>query len=69
MNHNFTVEEVNLICVFAGESRSEVIEDMQSALPYIDDADMEELVHRVIKKLRSMRETEFRELKLIKTED
>ena len=25
MNHNFTVEEVNLICVFAGESRSEVI--------------------------------------------
>ena len=39
MNHNFTVEEVNLICIFAGESRSEVIEDIERALPYLDDSD------------------------------
>ena len=37
MNHNFTVEEVNLICIFAGESRSEVIKDMERALQYQQD--------------------------------
>ncbi len=29
MKHNFTVEEVNIMCIFAGESRSEVIEDIE----------------------------------------
>ncbi len=33
MKHNFTVEEVNLICIFAGESRGEIIEDIERALP------------------------------------
>ena len=45
MKHNFSVEEGNLICVFAGESRSEVIEDIERALQYLDDPDMEELSH------------------------
>ncbi len=51
MKHNFTVEEVNYICIFAGESRSKTIEDMERALPYLDDPDMEELSNRVIEKL------------------
>lgn len=61
MNHNFTVEEVNLICVFAGESRSEVIEDIERALPYLEDTDMLELTNRVIGKLRNMTDDEFLE--------
>lgn len=68
MNHNFTVEEVNLICVFAGENRSEVIEDMERALPYLEDTDMEELSHRVIKKLRDMTDKEFEQLELAEAE-
>lgn len=68
MNHNFTVEEVNLICIFAGESRSEVIEDMERALPYLEDTDMEELSHRVIKKLRDMTDKEFEQLELTEAE-
>ena len=64
MNHNFTVEEVNLICIFAGESRSEVIEDIERALPYLDDPDMVELSNRVIGKLRGMTDEEFEELEL-----
>lgn len=59
MKHNFTVEEVNLICIFAGESRSEVIEDIERALLYIDDLDMEELSHKVLGKLRNMADEEF----------
>lgn len=68
MNHNFTVEEVNLICIFAGEGRSEVIEDMERALPYLDDPDMEELSNRIIGKLQNMTDEEFEQLELVEAE-
>ena len=68
MNHNFTVEEVNLICIYAGESRSEVIEDIERALPYLDDTDMAELSNRIIGKLRNMTDEEFEQLELIEAE-
>ena len=68
MNHNFTVEEINLICIFAGESRNEVIEDMERALPYLEDTDMEELSHRVIVKLQNMADEEFEQLELTEAE-
>ena len=68
MYHNFTVEEVNYICVFAGESRSKAIEDMERALPHLDDPDMVELSNRVIGKLRGMTDEECEELELAETE-
>lgn len=68
MKHNFTVEEVNLICIFAGESRSEVIEDIKRALPYLDDPDMGELSNRIIGKLQNMTDKEFEQLELIGAE-
>ena len=68
MKHNFTVEEVNLICIFAGESRSEVIEDIERALPYLDDSDMEELSNRITGKLKNMTDEEFEQLELIEAE-
>lgn len=68
MNNNFTVEEVNLICIFAGEDRSEVIEDMKRALSYLEDTDMEELSHRVIEKLRDMTDKDFKQLELTEAE-
>ena len=75
MNHNFTVEEVNLICIFASESRAftlesrrQVIGDMESTLPHLDDPDMEELSNRVIGKLRNMTDEEFEQLELIEAE-
>ena len=68
MKHNFTVEEVNLICIFAGESRSEVIEDIERALPYLDDPDMAELSNRIIGKLQNMTDEEFEQLELIEAD-
>lgn len=64
MKHNFTVEEVNFICIFVGESRSKAIEDMERALSHLDDPDMVELSNRVIGKLRGMTDEEFEELEL-----
>ena len=68
MDTRFTVEESNLICVFAGESRSEVIEDIERALPYLDNTDMLELSGRVIGKLRDMTDEEFEQLELTEVE-
>lgn len=68
MTHNFTVEEVNLICIFAGESRSQVIGDIERALQYLDDLDMEELSNRIIGKLRNMTDEEFEQLELTEVE-
>ena len=68
MNMMFTVEESNLICVFAGEDRNGVIEGIERALPHLDDPDMEELCHGVIGKLRNMTEEEFEQLELVEVE-
>ena len=68
MKHNFTVEEVNIMCIFAGESRSEVIEDIERALPYLDDPDMVELSNRIIEKLRNMTDEEFERFELIEAD-
>ena len=68
MDTMFTVEESNLICIFAGEGRNEVIEDMERALPYLEDTDMEELSHRVIVKLQNMTDEEFEQLELTEAE-
>lgn len=68
MKTKFTVEESNLICIFAGESRSEVIEDIERALPYLDASYLTELSHRVIGRLRNMTDDEFEQLELTAAE-
>ena len=68
MDTMFTVEESNLICIFAGESRNEAIEDIERALPYLEDTDMAELSGRVVGKLRDMTDEEFEQLELTEAE-
>ena len=68
MKTMFNVEESNLICIFAGESRSEVIEDIERALPYLDASYLTELSHRVIGRLRNMTDEEFEQLELTAAE-
>lgn len=68
MKTKFTVEESNLICIFAGESRNEVIEDIERALPYLDASYLTELSHRVIGRLRDMTDDEFEQLELTAAE-
>ena len=62
--NNFTVEEINLMCVFDAEGRTELIEDIGRVLPHLDDKDMEELANRVIGKLQNMTDEEFAEVAL-----
>ena len=68
MDTIFNMEESNLICIFAGEGRNEVIKDIERALPYLEDTDMAELSGRVIGKLRGMTDEEFEQLELTEAE-
>ena len=61
---NFTVEEINLMCVFEAKGRTELIEDIGWVLPHLDDRDMGELANRVIGKLQNRTDEEFAEVVL-----
>ena len=55
----FTVEEINLMCVFEGQDRTGMIADIKNAIPHIQDRDMVELAEQVIGKLEAMSDEEF----------
>ena len=55
----FTVEEINLMCVFEGQDRRGMIADIKNVIPHIQDRDMVELAEQVIGKLEAMSDEEF----------
>ena len=56
--NRFTVEETNLISIYLADTRTELIEEMTGALPYMD-GDMRELALRTLTKLRAMSDAEL----------
>ena len=60
----FTVEEINLMCVFEGQDRTGMITDIKNVIPHLQDSDMEELARQVIGKLEAMSDKEFAEVAL-----
>ena len=68
MNNKFTVEEVNLICIFESRSRTKVIQDISEVMKYLVDDEMIELSSKVIIKLKNMLDEEFSELKFVVVE-
>ena len=60
----FTVEEVNLMCVFEGQDRRGMIADIKNVIPHIQDSEMVELAGQVLGKLETMSEEEFAEIEL-----
>ena len=49
----FTVEEVNLMCVFEGQDRKGMIADIKNVIPHIQDSEMLELAGQVLGKLEN----------------
>lgn len=60
----FTVEEMNLMCVFEGRDRTSMIADIKNVIPHIQDSDMVELSKQVLEKLEAMSDEEFAEVAL-----
>ena len=64
----FTVEEINLMCVFEGQDRTGMIADIQNVIPHIQDSDMVELNLGVTVKLppRSGKKAQTAPIKLFR---
>lgn len=62
--NKFTVEEINLMCVFDEQDRKGVIVDIKNVIPHIQDSDMLELAERVLVKLEAMSDKDFAEVAL-----
>ena len=60
----FTVEEINLMCVFEGQDRTGMIADIKKVIPHLQDSDMEDLAKQVLGKLETMDDEEFAEMAL-----
>ena len=60
----FTVEEINLMCVFEEQDRTGMITDIKNVIPHLQDSDMEELARQVIGKLEAKSDEEFAEVAL-----
>lgn len=58
MNTHFTVEEENMISIYAEESREKTAENILVAIPHMDE-DMRRLADTVICKLEVMSDSDF----------
>ena len=61
--NRFTVEETNLLSIYTGESKQELIQNMTAALPFMDE-DMRKFAERTISKVDALTEAEYGELSL-----
>lgn len=60
MKH-FTVEETNLLSIYADSSKPALLKNIRAALPYMD-ADFRELAERTMQKVGALTEAEYAEL-------
>ncbi len=58
MTDRFNVEETNLLSIYRGDTQKETIQNMNAALPDMNE-DMQELTQEVLTKLQKLTEEEF----------
>ena len=56
-----SVEETNLLSIYAEDSKGALLENINAALPFMD-ADMRELAQRTMQKVDALTEEEYAEL-------
>lgn len=59
--NRFTVEEMNLISIYADSSKAELVENITAVLPFMEP-DMRELAASTIQKIGALSEAEYAEL-------
>ena len=60
---SFNVEEINLLSIYDTGSKRDLIENINDALPFMDE-DMRELATRTIAKIDTLTEAEYAELSI-----
>ncbi len=61
----FTVEQSNLICIYGGDTKAEIIANLENMQTHLqsDETDLIELTEKTLKLLHSMSDEEFDEAK------
>lgn len=61
----FSLEEINLMCIYDCTSRSGLIDELEDAMEYVDDPEMLRLMEQAIDKLHRTTDTQFSALPLV----
>jgi len=64
MTDKFTVEEVNLMCIYCTNDRKRLIGELTAGLNFVGDPEMIELFGNTIEKLELITDAEFAEIGL-----
>ena len=64
MDGLFTVEEVNLMCIFDTSNRDALITTLTAAVPDFEESELTEIAESVLKKLSNMSDADFAALEL-----
>ena len=64
MFEQFTVEEVNMICIFDRSSKDALITELTAAMPEFDEPGLDEIAESVLAKLAKMSDADFAALEL-----
>ena len=67
----FTVEEINLLCIYGTDTRAGLLADLRQAMTDIYDPELREITENAASKLETMTDAEYIEIKpgLIPAED
>ena len=68
MNIRFTVEEENIVAIYAEDSRETTLENILAAMPYMDE-DIRQLAAAAVKKLQAMTDSVFSKREFILTDE
>ena len=59
MTHDFTHDELNLLCIYLADNRNDAISSLGAVLLEIEDSDMRMLCFSTMLKLREMEDEEY----------
>ncbi len=68
MNTRFSIEEENIVAIYAEDSRETTVNNILFAMPYMDE-DMQQIAAAAVKKLQAMTDSEFSEREFVLTDD
>lgn len=60
----YSMEEINLMCIYECESRTSMIAELEAAIEYVDDPDMLRLIDQTLDKLNRTTDEEYADLAL-----
>jgi hypothetical protein len=60
----FTIEEINLICIFNKDNKETLLAELTAAAPGFDEPEMSELAKNVLARISKISDTDFDALEL-----